>query len=792
MFDCSDLMEASGVAACFAVRSRRARMRGQPCFNRRSEQSANPVETSLTSAPFVATHDRTNERLVVSHHLSLRSPFHPSLFVPSHKKRDFQLNRRVRCALTIPIFNANMTLRAFHPSPRPLDRRIAGLLPARASILLLAISACATAPPPSSQFAAESSVAPVSHSAPSAGIDWPAYGFDPGGSRFSPASQITAENVHSLAPAWTYRTGEMGPEFRTEHPSEFETTPIVIDGTMYISTPLGRVMALDPTTGTQRWMFDAHVDRAIDLGDFATRGVTAWTDPSAAYGAVCAMRIYVAPVDARLIALDAHTGKACDNFGNHGSIDLTAGLRNAPRFKGAYAETSPPVIIDGTVVIGSSVGDNGWTDSPSGEVRAYDARTGAKRWTFDPVSQEPSDPHYNSWGGANGHHTGAANVWSVMAVDSARDLVILPTTSPSPDYFGGERLGDNRYANSIVALRGSTGKVVWEFQTVHHDLWDYDNASPPALVTITKDGRKRDVVVEATKTGQLFVLDRDTGKPVFPVEERPVPQTDVPGEQSWPTQPFNTVIPPLSPQGIDATAIWGDTPASLAACRAMTQSLRNDGVYTPPSLRGTIQRPSNVGGAAWGGVAFDARSNTIIVPMNRIASMVQLIDSAEYKHDGVSSSDSRLGYEYRQMKGTPYVMRRRILVGPDTVPCTKPPFGTLTALDMSTGARRWEVPLGSWPTGGPGHENWGTLALGGPIVTAGGVVFQAGTLDRQVRAYDVNTGKELWHAQLPAGARMTPMTYVSNGRQYMVVTAGGGKEFGPGDYVIAFALPTSH
>ncbi len=687
-----------------------------------------------------------------------------------------------------------MTLRAFHPSLCQLDQRIAGLLPAGASILLVVISACATAPPPSSQFAAESSVAPVSHSASSGGIDWPAYGFDRAGTRFSPASQITAENVHSLAPAWTYRTGEMGPEFKTDRETEFETTPIVVAGTMYISTPLGRVMALDPTTGTEQWVFDAHVDRAIKVGDFATRGVTAWIDPTASAGATCALRIYVAPVDAHLIAIDGRTGKICDDFGTHGIIDLTAGLRNQPLEAGEYAETSPPAIIDGLVVIGSSIGDNGRTNKPSGIVRAFDARTGAKRWDFDPVPQDPKDPHYNSWGGVNGHQTGAANVWSVIAVDSARDLVILPTTSASPDYYGGERLGDNRYANSIVALRGSTGKMVWQFQTVHHDLWDYDNASPPALVTISKDGRKQDVVVEATKTGQLFVLDRATGKPVFPVEERPVPQTDVPGEQSWPTQPFNTVIAPLTTQGVDSTEIWGNTPAALAACRAMARPLRNDGMYTPPSLRGTIQRPSNVGGAAWGGVAFDVRSNSIIVPENRVPSMVQLIDSAEFKHDGVSSSDSRLGYEYTQMRGTPYVMRRRLLVGPDTVPCIKPPFGTLIAVDMSTGARRWEVPLGSWPTGGLGRGNTGSLSLGGPIVTAGGVVFQAGTLDRQVRAYDVKTGNELWHAQLPAGARMTPMTYVSarDGRQYMVVTAGGGKEFGRGDYVIAFALPTSH
>lgn len=621
-------------------------------------------------------------------------------------------------------------------------------------------------------------------------VEWPAYGYDGAGTRYSPVAAITPANAASLQVAWTYRTGESTESrFATTRPTEFEATPIVADGTMYLSTPLGRVIALDPATGVERWVFDGHVSRSLDVGDFASRGVTAWLDSRAAAHAPCRRRIFLATTDARLLALDARTGRLCDDFGVSGALDLTTALRNPPRRAGEYAETSPPAVIGDLVVVGSSVGDNGRTDLPSGEVRAFDARTGTLRWSFDPVVQDSTDPNWRTWEGPTAHHTGAANVWSVIAVDTARGLVILPTTSPSPDYYGGERLGDNRYANSIVALRAATGRVVWHFQTVHHDLWDYDNASPPALVTIRKDGRARDVVIQATKTGQLFVLDRDTGVPVFPVAERAVATSDVPGERASRSQPFNTVIPPLSPQAVTADSIWAPTAVALAACKAMLAPLRMGQVYAPPSLQGTLQRPSNVGGTPWSGVAYDPVINAVIVPSNRVLAMVQLIDSAEFRRAGVSSSDSRLGYDYTRMRGTPYVMRRRIVISPDTLPCIRPPFATLTAIDMNSGARRWEVPLGSWSFAGVRHDDWGSLVLGGPIATAGGVVFQAGTLDRAVRAFDTRTGRELWRADLPAGARMTPMTYVAGGRQYVVVTAGGGKEFGTGDYVIAYALP---
>ncbi|MDQ6829466.1 MAG: pyrroloquinoline quinone-dependent dehydrogenase [Gemmatimonadota bacterium] len=627
--------------------------------------------------------------------------------------------------------------------------------------------------------------------APAQTAEWPAYGHDPQGTRFSPAKQITRENVGKLALAWTFRTGEMAPEFATRRVKQLEATPIVVDGVMYVSSPLGRVFALDPSTGKQKWVFDPHIDKSVDFSDFANRGVSTWVDTRRAAGAPCRRRIFAVTVDGRLIALDAASGKPCGDFGAAGTIDLSKGLRNAPRDAAEYAETSPPAVIGNLVVVGSSIGDNGRTDLPSGEVRAFDARSGALRWTFDPVPQDSSDKNWSSWKGANAHRTGAANTWSVIAADPARDLVVLPTTSPSPDYFGGERLGDNRYANSVVAIRASTGKVLWHFQTVHHDLWDYDNASPPALVSIPRSGGSALAVLQTTKTGQLFVLDRATGAPIFSVEERAVPASDVPGEIASRTQPFNTVIPALSPQGLDTSDVWGTTPEDRVACLALVGELRNNGVFTPPSLRGTLTRPSNVGGVNWGGVAYDPSRALVIVPLNRIASMVQLIDTTAFDFATARRDGSRLGYEYTRMRGTPFMMRRRILLSPAGAPCVKPPWTTLVAIDLKTGAKRWEVPLGGFLRDGVQIEGVGSVSLGGPIVTAGGVIFIAGTLDRRLRAFDVETGKELWHADLPAGGRATPMTYVTSagGRQYVVISAGGGKEFGDGDYVMAFALP---
>lgn len=628
-------------------------------------------------------------------------------------------------------------------------------------------------------------------------VEWTAYGRDVQGTRYVPAKGITKDNIGQLEIAWTYRTGETTSRFQTREPTSFQATPLVVNGVMYLSTPLGRVLALDPANGKKLWEFDPKIRRDVTYGDFANRGVSTWLNKSLSKGAACRRTIFIATAQSQLIAIDAKNGKTCGKFGKNGIVDLRKGLRLKPFETQAYTVTSPPTAANGLVVVGSSIADNSRPNPASGEIRAYDARTGKLRWSWDPIPQNPVDPAFREWRGKLGTKTGGANAWSSISADPTRDLVFIPTSSAAPDYYGVFRLGKNSYSNSIAALKLSTGKLVWSFQTVHHDLWDYDNASPPALVDIEQNGKKIPAVLQATKTGMLFVLNRETGKPIFPVEERRVPASTIPLEEAWPTQPFTALTPPLSAHKFDPKEVWGVTKEDRKACKAAIKDLRNEGIFTPPSEEGTIILPSNIGGAHWGGVAVDPERQIAVVPVNRMASMVQLIPRDKYDRDKYRAEDTKLGhnYEYNMMVGTPYVMRRRILTGPSRLPCSPPPWGTLVAIDLKTGLKKWEVPLGSmariigkkFPT--EVSEKWGSPNLGGPIVTAAGIVFIGAALDRWLHAFDIETGKEIWRGPIPESGKATPMSYqLSSGEQFVVISVGGGGSFGKGDYLVAFRI----
>ncbi len=613
---------------------------------------------------------------------------------------------------------------------------------------------------------------------------WASHGSDSGGTRFSTANQITRANVADLKPAWTYRTGDL-----IEGRTRFQATPLLIDGVLFISTPFGRVVALDAVQGFERWSFDPGIDVLASYGDYANRGVAYWRDPDARPAdTVCRERIYVAPIDARLISLDAATGMPCTGFGSAGSVDLRTGLPNESHGS-EYQTTSPPIITANLVIVGSAVADNQRTDAPSGLVRAFDARSGDLQWSWDPVPRQDTDATAGEWRGERARATGAANVWTVMSSDPERDLVFLPTSSPSPDFYGGERLGDNRSANSLVALRASTGELVWSFQAVHHDVWDYDLPAQPVLASIRREGIDVPVVVQASKMGFVYVLHRETGEPMFPIEERPVPPSDVPGETVSATQPFPTRPQPLVPIRFDSP--WGVTPDDQAWCDALYGPRRNEGIFTPPSLEGSILYPGNLGGSNWSGMAFDSSRGILVVPTNRMSTIVQLIPQAEA--DAVTDTLRAEGWEVSRQRGTPYYMARTFPLSPSGLPCDPPPWGTLTAIDLSTGDRRWETPLGRMPGTEPIPESadWGSINLGGPVVTETGLVFIAGSLDAHLRAFDVETGDELWAGALPAGGHATPMTYAIAGRQFVVIAAGGHGRLPspPGDYLVAFALP---
>ena len=609
--------------------------------------------------------------------------------------------------------------------------------------------------------------------------EWPNYGNDPGGMRYSPLTQINRDNVSKLKVAWVYHTGDVSDGKKYPRRSEFESTPIFIDGTLYLSTAFNRVVALDPASGKERWTFDPKINLGSRYSEgLMNRGVSTWLDTGRKPDAECRRRIFLATIDARLIALDAASGKPCRDFGDAGQLDLTRGIVNIIR-AGEYEETSPPAIIYDLVVVGSAIADNDRVDSPSGLVRAFDGRTGELRWKWEslPATLAP---------------TGAGNVWSMISVDAERNLVFVPTGAPSPDYHGAKRPGDDKWANSVVALRGKDGRFVWGFQLVHHDLWDYDTASQPLLATLHRNGSDVPVVIQGNKTGNLFVLDRETGVPVFKVEERAVPQSDADEERTSRTQPFPVAPPPLVRQQLSADEAWGTNDAERNACRERLQRLRSNGIFTPPSVQGTAAIPGNLGGMNWSSGAFDPQRQLFVTNVNNLAMEVHLIPRDQYLPQEQAAEAGKFRGDVSPQHGTPYGMSRQAIVSPMGLPCLPPPWGELVAVDLSKGTIRWHVPLGTAvKLEGKTIPVGGTPNLGGPIVTAGGLVFIGSSMDDSFRAFDVDTGRVLWSVPLPAGGQATPMTFEENGGQYVVISAGGHGKLGTtlGDSVIGFTLP---
>ncbi len=611
--------------------------------------------------------------------------------------------------------------------------------------------------------------------AASAMVEWPFYGADQAGTKYSPLTDINSRNVAQLHLVWEWKTGELPLEQFGTRPGMFEATPLMIDNVLYFSTPYHRVVALNAETGAQIWAYDpkSYEDGQPANGTgYVHRGVAAWREGGK-------LRIFL-NTRYRLICLDAKTGVPVETFGVHGIVDLSHGLIWEIR-KLDYTNTSPPIVYQNLVIVGNGVGDRlVYHHDPPGDVRAFDARSGKQVWSFHTIPQAGEFGN-DTWGAESWKFTGHTNVWAPMTLDDKRGLVFLPVSTPSNDYFGGARPGANLFAESLVCLDAKTGQRKWHYQIVHHGLWDYDLASPPNLAAITVDGRKIDAVIQLTKEGFAFVFDRVTGTPVWPIEERAVPASDVPGEHAWPTQPFPTKPPAFTPQGVSLDDAFDLTPELKAEAQAQMAKFRIGPLFTPPSLQGTVMRPGNIGGANWGGGAFDPDTGMLYVKTTNSPGLARVV---QMKHD---PSNPRAAENDAEWSGD--LTATASFHG---LPLTKPPYAFVTAIDLNHGSILWQEPFGDSPqirrnpalAGVALPDRLGASGPMGAIVTKGGVVLVGGG-DNALHAIDKMTGHELWSAPLPGRSTATPMTYrTREGHQFVVIATGVGK----GAELVAFGL----
>ncbi|MFN3325297.1 MAG: PQQ-binding-like beta-propeller repeat protein [Bryobacteraceae bacterium] len=599
------------------------------------------------------------------------------------------------------------------------------------------------------------------------GSEWPYYGGDAHGTKYSPLKQIDKSNVAQLRPVWIFDTGDYSDGSVYPARSAFETTPLVVDGVMYVASSFHRLFALDAETGDILWQFDPKFDRRTRVTLLFSRGVTYWTDGKR-------RRILLGDQMARLFSIDAATGKLDPAFGNEGMLDLKEGV--ADKYPDTpYGLTSPVTVCRDTIVTGAWVAD-GQPQGPAGDIRGFDVRTGKLKWTFHTVPR-PGEFGHETWGGDSWKDRTGVNAWSIMSADAKLGLVYVPLTSPAIDFYGGDRPGDNLFGDSLVALDCETGKRRWHFQTVHHNLWDYDLPAQPVLFTAVRDGRKIDAVAQITKTGFVFVFDRATGKPLFEIEERPIPKSPIPGEVTSKTQPIPVKPPPFARQSMRREELTTVTPESRKECLEKIEGAQVDvDLYPPVTEQTTVFFPGTNGGANWGGGSFDPATGTLFVNSMDVAALMRLVRrpgdaKVPFRNQGFGRFWDSNGY-----------------------PCQQPPWGTLTAIDLNKGEIRWQSLLGEFEElTARGIPKTGTPNLGGSIVTAGGLVFVAATNDSRFRAFDKDTGEELWTAKLPASGHATPVTYLGrkSGRQFVAIAAGGGNKYNK-DFdskLVVFSLP---